>query len=109
MAKCPFCNYSGPSPVLREYEDAIVFEPLNPVTPGHLLVVPRVHVEDVGTNPEVSAAVMRRVAEYIQEAGIRQCNIITSRGGDATQTVFHLHVHIVPRGPEDGLKLPWSL
>jgi histidine triad (HIT) family protein len=52
----------------------------------------------------VTAAVMRRAAELATPP----CNIITSAGTEATQTVFHLHVHIVPREAGDGLELPWG-
>ena len=69
-------------------------------------MLPRVHVPDAGTDPDVTAAVMRRAAELMAEHGA--ANLITSRGAAATQTVFHLHVHVVPRRPGDGLMLPWS-
>ncbi|HEY3477867.1 MAG TPA: HIT domain-containing protein, partial [Streptomyces sp.] len=70
------------------------------------LVVPRVHVADAGVDPDVTAAVMRRAAEL---AGVvESANIITSVGAAATQTVFHLHVHVVPRRVGDGLALPWT-
>nr|WP_257003008.1 HIT domain-containing protein [Streptomyces sp. Alain-F2R5] len=63
--------------------------------PGHVFVQPRVHVEDAGTDWEVTAAVMRRAAELMAEHPA--ANLITSRGEAATQSVFHLHVHVVPR------------
>lgn len=103
---CPFCNYAGPT--LRDYDNVIVFEPLNPVTPGHVLVVPKAHTPDVSEWPWLSAVVMAAVSNYIHETEIGDCNIITSKGKAATQTVFHLHVHIVPRREGDGLMLPWS-
>ncbi|WP_456228936.1 HIT family protein [Streptomyces sp. YJ-C3] len=80
--------------------------PLAAVTPGHVLVIPRAHVADVGVDPAVSARTMRRAAELAADLG--ECNIITSRGESATQTVFHLHLHVLPRYPEDGLALPWA-
>lgn len=82
------------------------FEPLNPVTKGHLLVVPRKHVRNFGVSRDITEMVMaeaRRLA-----LNIPSYNIITSKGEDATQSVFHYHVHIVPRRRGDGLKLPWS-
>lgn len=88
------------------YEDnsVVAFEPLNPVTEGHLLVVPKAHVRDALGKPDVTAATMK-VAATLATA---PCNIITSAGTEATQTVFHLHLHIVPRRVADGLRLPWS-
>ncbi|AEY85311.1 hypothetical protein SHJG_p1121 (plasmid) [Streptomyces hygroscopicus subsp. jinggangensis 5008] len=73
---------------------------------GHVFVLPRVHVEDAGTDPEVTAAVMRRAAELMAEHPA--ANLITSKGAAATQTVYHLHVHVVPRQEGDGLPLPWT-
>jgi histidine triad (HIT) family protein len=72
----------------------------------HLLVLPRVHVADAGCDPEVTAAVMRRAAALM--AGLPAANLITSKGAEATQTVYHLHVHLVPRVAGDGLPLPWT-
>jgi histidine triad (HIT) family protein len=100
---CPFCNYAGP--VEDAFGDVIVIEPLNPVVRGHLLVIPREHVQDATHNPALAGYVMR-VAALIARG--LECNIITSVGPAATQTVMHLHVHIVPRQEGDGLRLPWS-
>ncbi|HWO67789.1 MAG TPA: HIT domain-containing protein [Umezawaea sp.] len=108
-ADCAFCDIAtgrGTAVVVREWDDAVAVLPRGGVTEGHLLVLPRVHVEDAGTDPDVTAAVMRRAAELMAEHGA--ANLITSRGAAATQTVFHLHVHVVPRRPGDGLMLPWS-
>jgi histidine triad (HIT) family protein len=109
-AGCVFCQRVDN----HEYDQKLsamgliaVFEPLNPVVPGHLLVVPRQHVRDAAEDPEVTGNVMSWAAFTVQQLGI-QANIITSIGPDATQSVFHLHVHIVPRRPDDGLALPWT-
>ncbi|MFH8858317.1 HIT family protein [Streptomyces rochei] len=74
--------------------------------PGHVLVLPRIHVEDAGTDREVTAGVMRRVADLT--AGHSAVNLITSKGEAATQSVFHLHIHVVPRREGDRLPLPWT-
>lgn len=107
MFACPFCAYAGPSPILAGDGNAFVIEPVNPVVPGHVLVIPRVHVEDFAESVEVSAAVMR-VAAMFAWTHMGECNLITSRGLAATQTVRHLHVHLVPRVAGDGLALPWT-
>lgn len=83
-----------------------VFEPLAPVTPGHLLVVPARHVEDAAASPHLAGMATNVASAYAGRAG--QANIITSIGPNATQSVFHLHVHVVPRRPGDGLHLPWT-
>jgi histidine triad (HIT) family protein len=107
-AECVFCDIvagTAPAEVFHEWDDALAFVPLNPVTRGHLLVIPKVHVADVGHDPAISAATMQRAAQL---AASQWCNVITSRGSVATQTVFHLHFHIVPRRENDGLALPWT-
>lgn len=109
MTDCVFCEIVKSDPngqILRKHGTTVVFEPLNPVTPGHLLVVPATHVEDASTIPGITSLAMNAAAVEAQLAG--QCNIITSVGPLATQTVFHLHIHIVPRREGDGLLLPWS-
>lgn len=108
-AECPFCDIvagTAPARVVREWPDALAIAPTDGVTAGHTLVIPKTHVADVGVDPEVSAATMLRAAELAAELG--PCNIITSRGRAATQSVFHLHLHLLPRRGGDGLALPWS-
>jgi histidine triad (HIT) family protein len=111
MQDCVFCRIvrnQAPAKVVREWDDCLAFVPLNPVTPDHILVIPKVHVADFVSDPEVTAAVMRRAAELAADKGLVSSNLIASAGAAATQTVFHLHVHIVPRSGGDGLALPWT-
>ncbi|MFF0389623.1 HIT family protein [Kitasatospora sp. NPDC004615] len=109
-SSCVFCAIAAgtaPAVVVREWPDAIAIRPRSGgVNPGHLLVIPRAHVADVGADPVVSAAVMARAAELA--AVLPAANVITSKGSAATQTVFHLHIHVVPRADGDGLPLPWT-
>lgn len=119
---CPFCDYEGPSPVLSEGTILMVpdfafpyyvIEPLHPVTPGHLLVIPRAHVEDFRSHPRLLGAMMQAAADVpglltLHGFDTPGCNLIVSAGVEATQTVMHLHVHVVPRREGDGLLLPWS-
>lgn len=102
---CPFCDYAGPSKVLLERDGVFFIEPLNPVTPGHVLAIPRQHIEDALADPEVTGEVMEVAAWF----ATGDCNLITSVGAAATQTVRHLHIHIVPRREGDGLLLPWDV
>jgi histidine triad (HIT) family protein len=115
MTNCVFCAIiagTSPATVVRAWDDAIAILPRadqhgrRGCTDGHTLVIPRTHVADAGADPDVTAAVMRRAAELTADAPA--ANLITSKGAPATQTVFHLHIHIVPRQPGDGLLLPWS-
>ena len=106
---CPFCAIvAGTAPVtlVHEWDDALALVPLHPVVAGHTLVIPKTHVTDFATDPDVSAATMRRAAELMRWTP-RPMNVITSRGREATQSVFHLHLHLVPRAENDGLALPW--
>lgn len=110
MSTCVFCRIiagTEPRTLVREWPDAVAFLPLDPVTGGHVLVVPRVHVADFTQSPEVSAAVAYRAAQLAAELGC-ELNLVTSKGRAATQTVFHLHYHLVPRVAGDGLPLPWT-
>lgn len=83
------------------------FEPLNPVTPGHMLFVHKRHTSYASSNPKITGEVFAAAAEYgrVQQEAF---NLITSCGDLATQTVYHLHIHYVPRYPADGLHLPWT-
>lgn len=106
VSDCVFCNIiqgQASATTVREWDDALAIVPLNPVVEGHLLVIPKLHVVDAASDPEMSGQVMRRAAEIVQ----RPANIITSLGIDATQSVFHLHLHVVPRAADDGIALPW--
>ncbi len=87
----------------------MVLTPLNPVTPGHKIVIFRNHTEDFTDNSKVCGMVFRRASQYVQDNMQGQdVNLITSKGSAATQTVPHFHVHIVPRREGDGLHLPWT-
>ncbi len=103
---CPFCRRVEGSEWLVDYGQAVAFAPLSPVTRGHLLVVPVAHVADAAEDLQVTADTFRAAAELARDVG--DCNLITSVGAGATQTVMHLHVHVVPRTRGDGLHLPWT-
>lgn len=82
--------------------------PRYPVTPGHHLYFPLVHVASATTEPAVTAWTVQAAIEDARRS-YDHFNIITSIGRAATQSVMHLHVHVVPRGPhEDRLCLPWD-
>lgn len=116
MVACPFClivRGEGPDAiVVMEDEAAIVISPLSPATRGHLLVIPKVHAPRLWELPaDAAAAVMNTVTRVagaahrsLQPAGV---NIIQSNGAAATQTVDHVHVHVVPRWRSDRMTLSW--
>ena len=116
MGDCPFCKRiaAGEYASFTSDPDVVWFEPLNPVTPGHLLFVPVRHVTSALEVPYVTALTMEiasRVAAKLRAMALPgewSCNLITSAGAAATQTVRHLHIHLVPRVEGDGLHLPWT-
>lgn len=107
MTECVFCEkIKGGS--VEEYGLSVVhFEPLNPVVPGHRLFVHKKHTTDAAESPGITGNLFEAASSY---AWFRRVpfNLITSAGSEATQTVFHLHVHYVPRREGDGLHLPWT-
>ncbi|MER6098387.1 HIT domain-containing protein [Streptomyces sp. NPDC001728] len=109
-APCPFCEINtgrAPATFVHEWSDAFAITPLNPVVEGHTLVIPKTHVTDFAENPDVSGATARRAAQLCRDLDLAHANLITSKGREATQSVFHLHLHLVPRAENDGLALPW--
>ncbi|MFD4756387.1 HIT family protein [Streptomyces sp. NPDC058426] len=107
--KCAFCAIAAgeaPAIILREWPDALAIRPRGGVNDGHVLVVSRVHVEDAGTDKEVTKEVMGCASELMAE--LPAANLLTSKGKAATQSVFHLHVHVLFREDGDGLVLPWT-
>lgn len=106
---CVFCKIirgEEPGEIEHENDYVILLRPLRPVVEGHMLVIPKAHVEDFTESSAVTADAAAFAALFAAEVG--DCNLITSRGRAATQSVKHLHFHIVPRKRGDGLKLPWS-
>lgn len=110
MSDCPFCDRIAAGEYDYYDEHDVAFQPLNPVTPGHFLVVPRRHVASAlePLAPIVLGGAMRLAAILARRMDLTDCNFINSAGALATQTVLHLHVHVIPRREGDGLHLPWT-
>jgi histidine triad (HIT) family protein len=112
---CIFCKIiAGEIPGTRVAEDerTVAFMDVNPATRGHLLVVPREHTRDLLTIGEddlaAVAAMAKRMAARVKERlGADGVNLLNSCGSAAWQTVFHFHVHVIPRYEDDPLRLPW--
>ncbi|MBC8447253.1 MAG: HIT family protein [Chloroflexi bacterium] len=113
---CVFCAIvEGKAPAVVVYEDetTVAFMDINPANPGHTLVIPKQHVRDIfAIDEETAVAVMRatvRVARAIEVAlqpdGI---NLIQANRRAAFQSVFHSHMHIIPRWWGDDIVLPWQ-
>jgi histidine triad (HIT) family protein len=112
---CIFCKIVAgelPATIIDEDQRTISFMDIAPATRGHALVIPRAHSADLlSVEPEDLRAVAfasRRLAARVSERlGADGVNLINSCGAAAWQTVFHFHVHVVPRYNDDPLRLPW--
>jgi histidine triad (HIT) family protein len=113
---CLFCRIVAgeiPATVVAEDERTLSFMDINPATRGHALVVPRTHAADLlevaQDDLAACAASAKRLAARAKEAlGADGVNLINSCGAAAWQTVFHFHLHVIPRYRGDPLKLPWT-
>lgn len=109
---CGIIAGSIPSQTIDSDERTIAFMDINPATPGHALVVPRVHSadlleissEDLTATALAAQRLAQRMKDVLDADGI---NLINACGAAAWQTVFHFHIHVVPRYEDDPLKLPW--
>jgi histidine triad (HIT) family protein len=112
---CLFCGIatgSVPSQKIDENERTVAFMDINPATRGHALVIPRTHSKDLTevSDEDLTATMIaaqrlaKRMDEVLKPDGF---NILNSCGAAAWQTIFHFHVHVVPRYDDDPLELPW--
>ena len=112
---CLFCGIVAgtiPSTQVASDERAIAFMDINPATAGHLLVVPRAHstdlreadAEDLTAATLLAQSLVGRVIERLDADG---ANLLSCIGATARQSVFHTHLHVVPRYKDDPLQLPW--
>jgi histidine triad (HIT) family protein len=112
---CLFCKIVAgeiPATIVDEDERTIAFMDINPATRGHALVIPREHSADLLTVERedlvaVAVAARRlagRAKERLQADGV---NLVNSCGAVAWQSVFHFHMHVIPRYEGDPLRLPW--
>jgi histidine triad (HIT) family protein len=112
---CLFCGIvegSVPSETIDSDEHTVAFMDIAPATPGHALVVPRKHSADLieieGDDLSATVAAAQRLARRMKDVlDADGVNLINACGAAAWQTVFHFHIHVVPRYEDDPLKLPW--
>jgi histidine triad (HIT) family protein len=114
-AECIFCQILAgelPAERIEEDERTLTFMDINPATRGHALVIPRAHAQDLHTisAEDLTACALAaqrqaaRAQERLQADGV---NLLNAAGPAAWQTVFHFHVHVIPRYDGDPLRLPW--
>jgi histidine triad (HIT) family protein len=113
---CIFCLILArelPAEIIDEDEKTIAFMDINPANPGHALVIPRTHAQDLlEIEPEdLQATIVAaqrlagRLKERLDAEGV---NLLNSCGRAAWQTVYHFHIHVIPRWEDDPLYLPWT-
>src|SRR3989338_3925990 len=113
MTDCIFCKIiEGKIPCSKVYEDkdVLAFLDIAPVNKGHVLVVPKKHCEDVLDADPLDLGKAMQVAQIIGKALMNSVNaegfnIGVNNKSAAGQAVFHLHIHVIPRFTNDGLKL----
>jgi len=111
---CIFCKIiAGEIPCHKVYEDdqVLAFLDIKPLNPGHILVVPKKHYENIEeiTEEELTALILaiKKIGLLIKEKlGVTGYNISENNGEVAGQEVMHLHFHVIPRHSDDGLS-PW--
>jgi histidine triad (HIT) family protein len=111
---CLFCKIVAgeiPAQTIDEDQHTIAFMDINPWTRGHALVIPREHTPNLYEIPDDelarTAAAAKRLARRMKERlGCDGINLINSCEPAAWQTVFHFHIHVIPRYEDDPLRLP---
>ena len=113
---CIFCRIVAgelPAEFVAEDERTVSFMDINPATRGHALVVPRAHARDllaIGSDDLTACilAAQRLAGTMCERLGADGINLLNSLGPAAWQTVFHFHIHVIPRYRDDPLRLPWT-
>jgi histidine triad (HIT) family protein len=116
-ANCIFCKIvAGAIPCFKLYEDTdtLAFMDINPLNPGHCLVIPKEHAPDIFAIGEIGIAKTVRVTRVLAravQAALKPAgmNVLQANGPGAAQSVPHFHFHILPRRLDDDAKLNWTL
>jgi histidine triad (HIT) family protein len=117
MNDCIFCEIlAGQSPVSMVYQDeyCTAFMDIQPVNPGHILVIPNRHASVLADLDEATGGHMfqiaQRLARALRQSGVRceGVNLFLADGEAAFQEVFHVHLHVIPRYRGDGFGLKFS-
>jgi histidine triad (HIT) family protein len=117
MSECIFCKIvAGEIPSRKIYEDSdhIAFLDIFPASKGHSLVIPKVHHVDIHSMDRESYGAIARVAKDVADLLHKKLNsegttIMQMNREAGWQTVFHAHMHVIPRWSEDSLRKPWDI
>lgn len=112
VTDCIFCKIVArelPARIVYEDEQTIAFLDINPLSRGHTLIVPKAHAVDLFDAPDEMMQALGKAAKHVatkvrQAMGAPAVNLLNASGSMAGQTVFHLHLHVVPRYQGDGLR-----
>lgn len=115
---CTFCNIEGDGSPVTDYQrmrgafilgyPVYIIEPPFPHVPGHRLIVPKQHYAQAHDHPRVFGELMAWAASWAGNQDLIQSyNLVQSNGTAATQTINHMHVHVLPRGANDGTDSDW--
>jgi len=113
---CIFCKIvAGTIPCFKLYEDehSLAFMDINPGNEGHALAIPKAHHPDVYSMPPALLGAVAQTAQRVAAAVQRALapdglNLVQANGRGAEQSVFHFHLHVLPRRIGDELKLNWG-
>ena len=116
MSDCIFCKIASgeiPSAILYEDDNFRVILDLNPASKGHALILPKCHAANIYELPDETAGdvmiLAKKMAARMSEAlSCDGFNILQNNGETAGQTVFHFHMHLIPRYQGDGVRLTWE-
>jgi len=102
---CLFCKIVArevPATILREDDETLIFEDINPQAPTHVLVIPKVHLRDIGeigADPASSAAMIAAIRSFVADRALTDYRTVFNTGAGVGQSVFHVHAHVLAGRP----------
>ncbi len=114
--QCLFCNIASgkiPAKIIYDSPDIMAFLDIRPANPGHVLVIPKEHIETLQDLPEDMNSALLQIVKIIAQAqveaiGAQGVNVLQNNGEIAGQAVPHLHIHVIPRYKDDKIAFNWT-